>query len=163
MNPSFLPLFPREILFVCCAAAPWIQRGEGGIINRKIQLNSLVIFPVEHLRLVPVEIPTPLWKLRHQSILLHPVSLGINQLLLGSTLLRLHSLHVYKLSFPEQCRGSFFILLSTYCDGCVSSICKNERRSFYKFKTELTSVLLTSESYNLWHLQGHVLQMIYFF
>lgn len=40
---------------------------------------------MEHLCLVPVEIPTPLRKLRHQSRLLHPVSLPVNQLLFGNT------------------------------------------------------------------------------
>lgn len=65
-----------------------------------------MIFPVEHLCLVPVEIPTPLWKLRHQSILLHPVSLAANRLLFGNTsriymLLHLHRLCMDKICFLE--------------------------------------------------------------
>lgn len=77
-------------MFVSRAAVQWIQRGEAGIINRKVQLNNPAIFPTEHLHLVPVEnIPTPLWKLKHQSADIHFYSL--------STSCCLETLHIFAL------------------------------------------------------------------
>lgn len=44
-----LSVVPLGKPFASCAAVLWIQRGEAAIINRKVQLSNLVIFPVDQL------------------------------------------------------------------------------------------------------------------
>lgn len=132
---------------------------------------------MEHLHLVPVEnIPTPLWKLKHQSVDIHFHSMStgccletlhIFALCLSCTVC--HSLSKEKLCIPQNMTLLIILCLLSLSFWYARSNWERRPATFFQVQQKRLAFLMKNcpaawpvSNINPWHLRGYVLQIIHF-